>query len=133
MEIKGISMSFRAGFYLEDESHIGLNMFLPEILAEKGRLKIPEFTTFVVGKLSGGKWVATPLRLTTYGDEDAKAYRTFYKDYEQRNRICMIEINPTCKVFLVTPKFHKAATSTGFISFMNRTSTYGVVLRREQF
>lgn len=133
MDIKGISISFRAGFYLEDESHIGLNMFLPEILAEKGRLKIPEFTTFVVGKLSGGKWGATPLRLTTYGDEDAKAYRTFYKDYEQRNRICMIEINPTCKVFLVTPKFHKAATSTGFISFMNRTSTYGVVLRREQF
>jgi hypothetical protein len=133
MEIKGISISFRAGFYLEDESHIGVNMCLPEILAEKGRLKIQEFTNFVVGKLSGGKWVATPLRLTAYGDEDAKAYKTFYKDYEQRNRICMIESSPTCKVFLVTPKFHKAATSTGFISFMNRTSTYGVVLRREHF
>jgi hypothetical protein len=134
IDVKSISISFRAGFYREDESHhIGVNSLLPEILAEKGRLKIPEFTTFLVGKLSGGKWVATPLRLTTYADEDARAYKIFYKDYEQRNRICMIEISPTCKVFLVTPKFHKAATSTGFISFMNRTSTYVVVLRREQF
>ena len=130
IDINNPRLAFSAAFYLEDESHSGVDQFLPESLSEKGRLKIHEFSRFLTDKLTGGKWVAIPLRLTTLSDQDAKYYKRFYKEYEIKQRIAMFSINGS-KLFLVTPKFHGAAKSTGFVSLPNKHSTYGIVLTKE--
>jgi hypothetical protein len=132
IEIVNPRLAFNAAFYLEDESQAGVNNFLPAMLAEKGRLKIHEFSRFLSDKLSGGRWVAIPLRLATISDQDAKEYKKFYKEYEAKERIAMFSVNgQNSKVFLVTPKFHGAAKKTGLVSLPNKTSTYAVVLTKE--
>ena len=131
IEIINLRLAFTAAFYLEDEALSGGNAFVPEVLSEKGRLKIEEFSRFLTDKLSGGRWAAIPLRLAVLSDQDMKLYKKFYKEYEVNRRIAMFSITQNTKVFLVTPKFHGAAKSTGFISLPHKTSTYAIVLTKE--
>jgi hypothetical protein len=133
IEIINLRLAFTAAFYLEDEALSGANGFVPEVLSEKGRLKIEEFSRFLTDKLSGGRWAAIPLRLTVLSDQDMKLYKKFYKEYEVKRRIAMFSITQNTKVFLVTPKFHGAAKSTGFLSLPHKTSTYAIVLTKEAF
>lgn len=122
------TLRFSCVFYGEEESLLTwVNGKLPEKLSEKGRLKIPEFTKFVSDKLKGNHWVAVPLRVTTVSDKDAKEYKKFYKYYEAKKRIAMFALDNSEKMFLVTPKFHKAAE---LLNFSNPTSTYAFVLVR---
>ena len=131
IDINNPRVSFSAAFYLEDESQAGVDRYLPETLKEKGRLKIHEFSRFLSDKLAGGRWSAIPLRLTTVSDQDGKYYRKFYKEYEVKQRIAMFSINGGSKLFLVTPKFHGSAKSTGLVSLPNKTSTYAIVLTKD--
>ena len=104
---------------------------MPERLSEQGRLPIPEFTKFVAGKLANGdRWEKAVARLMPSSDSDAKEYKKFYKDYEAKNRIAMFGLEDKEKLFLVTPKFHKAARD--FVTFQNPTSTYAVILLRRR-
>jgi hypothetical protein len=131
IEIGNPRSSFLAAFYLEDESMDGVNSFLPESLAERGRLRSEEFSRFLRDKLAGGRWHAIPLRLATISEHDGKEYKKFYKEYEMRNRIAMFSVGQNSKLFLVTPKFHDAARTAGLDALPNRTSTYALVLTKE--
>lgn len=133
VEIVNLRLAFSAAFYLEDDALSGSNRFVPEVLSEKGRLKIEEFSRFMTDKLSGGRWAAIPLRLTVLSDQDMQQYKKFYKEYEVKRRIAMFSITQNTKVFLVTPKFHGAAKATGYISLPHKTSTYAIVLTKETF
>jgi hypothetical protein len=129
IEIMNPRSAFDAALYLEDESFAGVNGFLEDGLTEKGRLRIEEFSRFLSDKLSGRRWIAIPLRLTTLSEQDGKEYRKFYKDYEVKKRIAMFSVGMNSKVFLVTPKFHGAAT--GLVPLPNKSSTYAIVLTKE--
>jgi hypothetical protein len=100
-------------------------------LTEKGRLQIAEFSSFLSSKLSSGKWTAAVLRVVTFSDPDSKQLKKFIKDYELKKRIAMIslesESDEFSKLFLVTPKFHRAATG---LMFGNPAGTYAVLLRK---
>ena len=146
IEIMKPKVSFSVGFYIESETNNhasdSIDNYVPERLIEKGRLRIEAFQDFLNGKLlksSGGggmgssKWVAIPLRLTTYSDLDAQQYKTYYKEYELNKRISMFAVGENCKIFLVTPKFHSAATMNGKISLSSKTSSYAIVLTKKIF
>lgn len=123
--------TFRGKLLYEGDSlsHIRSG-FLPDTFSERGRLSIPEFQKFIRQKIDGGRWTVVSLRLSVTSESDA--YKGFYKDYEAKMRIVMFAVGKETKMFLVTPRFHKDAHSlTG--TFTNKTSTYAVLLTREQF
>lgn len=125
-------VTFMAGLYLEDSKYSALNGVLPEVMSVKGRLRSEEFSRFVKKKLSGGRWTAVILRLSTFSDLDALEYKKFYKDYEGKKRIAMFGIGKEAKLFLVTPMFHGAAKHL-CESFSSVNSTYAVVLTKERY
>lgn len=125
------TIKFMARFYLENESQARICGILPESLNEKGRLRIDEFAKFLSGKLKGGRWVAVPMRLRAHSEEDNKKYKKYYKEYESMKRIAMFAIGENTKLFLVTPKFHRAAAKAMSTSFPVDTSTYAIVMTRE--
>ena len=126
------TVKFTARFYNENEAHASLCGILPDSISEKGRLRVDEFLKFLSGKLKGGRWVAIPMRLSIYSEEDAKKHKKFYKEYEANKRIAMFSIGENTKVFFVTPKFHRAAAKVIGSSFNVETSTYAVVLTKEK-
>lgn len=127
--IGGGSRKFTAGFVVETDPDYEADGLLPAMLVDKGRLAIDEYAKFVKSKLESGRWKAMTLRLQTFSDKDAKDFKRFYKDYESRQRIAMFGLDADSKLFLVTPKFHRAVNS---IKFNVPTSTYAVVLRRDR-
>jgi hypothetical protein len=131
IEIITIKAFFVAGLYLDVDGYSGVNGYLPERLIEKGRLKIEAFEKFLRDKLSGGKWIAIPLKLLTFSDQDAQEYKKFYKEYELNKRIAMFAVGENCKVFFVTPKFHSSAKANG-VTLTHKTSTYAVVLTKDR-
>ena len=60
--------------------------------------------------------------------EDMAGYKSFYKKYEEHDRIAMFGIEGDGKLFLVTPKFAKAARCLRGVSSL--TATYAVILVR---
>ena len=123
---------FKVKLVLTDESQRSqVDEMLPELLTEKGRNRIAAFSEFLNAKLDTGRWVAISMRLTTVSDNAANdnAYKKYYKDYEKKERISMFSIGKESKLFLVTPKFHGAASP---LKFENRTSTYAVLLMRSR-
>ncbi|CAB9514346.1 Transcription factor S-II (TFIIS), central domain [Seminavis robusta] len=126
-------IKFKARFYTENDRQAGLNGLLPESFQERGRLRVDEFSKFVSGKLKGGKWVAIPIRMTLCSDEDAKKHKAYYKMYESNKRIAICAISENTKLFLVTPKFQRAATKAMGSNFaFVETSTYAIVLTKER-
>lgn len=125
------SRKFYATLTAEYDPQSAKDGLLPETLAEKGRLRIPEFTKFVSGKLEGGKWEAAILRLATVSDKDAREHKKFYKDYEgSRKRIAMFSLpDEKGKAFLVTPRFQRDAKG---LVFDKSTSSYVVVLTKKK-
>jgi hypothetical protein len=119
---------FVAGLYLEDDSTSPAENILPDHLSQTGRLPISEFCKFVAGKMESGNWDTILLRLVPASEADAREYKKFYKEYETKQRIAMISLESSAKVFLLTPKFHKDAKN--FLALKNATSTYGVLLMR---
>ena len=136
IELQGHSKySFSALFYQEDASHASVGRFMPESLIQKGRSRIDDFDRFLSEKLKGGRWEATYLRMATASDRDASIYKSFYKDFEAKERIAMFKLHDDSlggKLFLVTPKFHHVARRMRGISFANRNSTYAVVLTKKE-
>mmetsp|Transcript_12615 Transcript_12615/g.30122 ORF Transcript_12615/g.30122 Transcript_12615/m.30122 type:complete len:2002 (-) Transcript_12615:73-6078(-) len=129
IEIVNLRQSFSAALYLEDEnSDFAGNQLVPSSLTEKGRLRIDEFQRFLHDKLAGGRWAAFALRVDILSDQ--RAYKKFYKEYETKKRIAMFAVNQNTKVFLVTPKFHRAVQSEGLI-LSNKTNSYAIVLTKE--
>jgi hypothetical protein len=122
-----------AGFSVEIDRQTKVDSLLPETLTEKGRLQIAEFSSFLSAKLSSGKWIAVVLRVVTFSDPDAKQLKKFIKDYELKNRIAMISLESESeefsKLFVVTPKFHRAAKS---LTVGNPAGTYAVLLKRSR-
>jgi hypothetical protein len=127
------SRKFMAGFSVEIDRQTKVDSLLPETLTEKGRLQIAEFSSFLSAKLSSGKWIAVVLRVVTFSDPDAKQLKKFIKDYELKNRIAMISLESESeefsKLFVVTPKFHRAAKS---LTVGNPAGTYAVLLKRSR-
>jgi len=121
-------VSFRVCFYLEDESFSGIHGLLPENLTDKGRLQIEEFSKFLSGKLSSGRWEGVALRMSVSADGDA--YKKFYKEYEMKRRIAMFAVGKDTKLFLVTPRFHSAAKAVRD-QLRSKTHTYAIVLTRD--
>ena len=121
-------LRFKARFYLESDRHARLDHLLPENMTEKGRLRLEEFAKFLSGKLKGGRWVAVPIRMSVSSDEDAKKLKKYYKEYESTKRIAMFAISESAKLFLCTPKFHRAAEKILGASFSTEKSTYAIVL-----
>ena len=125
-------IKFKARFYFENDPQADLQGSLPESWVERGRLRIEEFSKFLSGKLKGGRWTATLLRLSVSSDEHKKAYKEFYKEYESMKRIAMFSVSENSKLFLVTPKFHRAASKALGSSFnlSVAASTYAIALSR---
>jgi SPOC domain len=119
---------FSAGFYLEDDSPSPAENFLPDHLVQTGRLPIAEFCKFVAGKMESDSWETILLRLVPASEADAREYKKFYKELEAKQRIAMLSLENSSKLFLLTPKFHKDAKN--FLAVNNATSTYGVLLMR---
>jgi hypothetical protein len=135
IELQGqVKYTFSAEFYQEDTSQATVNRFMSESLIQKGRSKIDDFDRFLSEKLRGGRWQATCLRLSTIGDRDANIFKSFYKDFESKERIAMFKLHGDSggsKLFLVTPKFHHVARRTRGIAFGNKNSTYAIVLTKK--
>ncbi|KAG7363444.1 transcription factor S-II TFIIS [Nitzschia inconspicua] len=135
IEIQGTTnLVFHAVFFQDNSSLKNLSPFLPETLIQKGRSKIDDFKRFLADKLKGGKWQATCLRLATVSGGDASVYKTYYKEYEVKERIAMFKLSDARggNLFLVTPKFHARICGTGLVSFPNHSSTYGVALTKAE-
>ena len=123
--------SFSTSFVQDGPKRYILDHFLPEVMPkEKGR--VPggdEFNRFMSGKLSTGRWMVAILRLVDiHTAEDMAGYKSFYKKYEEHDRIAMFGIEGDGKLFLVTPKFAKAARCLRGVSSL--TATYAVILVR---
>jgi len=131
LSLANASRWFTAGLALEadQDPEWEVDCLLPNTLTEKGRLQIKEFTSFLTGKLESEKWEAIPLRIVTSG-EATKQLKKFAKDYEGKNRIAMVSLEShskeLSKLFIVTPKFHKAAKG---VRFGNYRATYAVLLK----
>lgn len=122
------SRRFAVGFKAERDPDGCVEGLLPELLTEKGRIPIDEYTKFLKAKLEGGRWRLVTLKMDTLSEKDAREYKKYCKDYEGRSRICMFSLTETeGKIFLVTPKLHRVARS---VSFESSTSTYAVVIIR---
>jgi hypothetical protein len=131
LSLANASRKFMAGFSVETNQQTKVDSLLPEYLTEKGRLQIAEFSSFLSSKLSSGKWTAAILRVVTFSDPDTKQLKKFIKDYDLKNRIAMISIESESeefsKLFVVTPKFHRAAKG---LMFDNAEGTYAVLLKK---
>jgi hypothetical protein len=128
LSLANASRKFMAGFSVEANQRTNVDSLLPEYLTEKGRLQISEFSSFLSTKLSGGTWTAVVLRVVTFSDPDSKQLKKFIKDYESKNRVAMISLESEfSKLFVVTPKFHRAATG---LMFGNPAGTYAVLLKK---
>lgn len=123
------SRRFLVGFCAEGAVVDGVDGCLPNTWAEKGRLRISEFSKFVKAKLGSGKWAAAILRLVTFADKEAREFKKFYMEYETKERIAMLSLDETTKAYLVTPKFHEHVRG---IRFETSSSTYAVVLKRRE-
>jgi len=124
-----VQESFETSFVLEGQKKLAIDRFISEkIPKESGRSKFEEFDRFIAEKLAGGRWMIAVLRLVDIHDEDAVAYKAFYKRYEEQGRIPLFKIGSDCKLFLVTPKFTRARCLGGYIS--SYTASYAVILLR---
>lgn len=121
---------FVASLSVDSDQQSDLDGLLPETITEKGRLKIKEFTSFLSGKVGGGKWEAFPLRFVTSSDQDTRQLKKFAKDYEARDRIAMVSLeshaDELSKLFIVPPKYHSAARG---VRFGAPKATYAVLLK----
>jgi len=128
-----LNVTFSTCLFIQEKESKKYNLdnFLPNVLADKGRLPIEEFNKFIFNKTKHGKSTVAVLKLSSiFSEDDVAAYKKFYKEYEAKKRIAMFSIREETKLFLVTPKFISAAKClNGRIS--SRTSTYAVVLTKE--
>jgi hypothetical protein len=130
-DIINLRLSFRAALCLEESKPSKVDRFLPEILAEKGRLSDEGFSNWISAKAASGRWAIISLRLVPLSDEDDRQLTMLSQSYQRKNRIAMIAPSADTKVFILTPEFHAAAEETQTISFGNRLSSYAVVLTKD--
>lgn len=123
------SGTFAVQLFAETDPFNQSDGLLPEFWTEKGRLPTDEFAKFFRSKLEGGKWSVLTLRLEPVVDRDSRLYKRYVREYELRGRLAMFAYNGEGgKVFLVTPKFHRAARG---VTLDRPASTYAVVLVRK--
>ena len=129
-DIFNLGISCRTALYLEDSKLSQVDRFLPEVLTQKGRLSVEEFSSWISDKTCSGRWTVIALRLVPLSENDQHQLTKLSNSYESMHRIAMIA--PTCdtNIFVLTPKFHAAAEETHAFSFGNSLSCYAVVLTK---
>ena len=131
--ITRLRLSFTTKLFIEQSSPYQIDNFLPSSLTEKGRITLDEFNKFISDKMKGGRWNIVHLKLSHIsGDADMNAYKRLYKEYESLDRICMINVTDSTKVFLVTPKFLRVCKCMTTVQNLSRSSTYAVVLTKDE-
>ena len=119
--------TFQAKLIMEDDSYPDIDGFLNDSISSKGRLQADGFSNFISSKMKSGRSTIVALRMSVCDGGDH--YRLFYKEYENRKRIAMCELDSQTKLFLVTPKFHSAAKKIQD-QLTHRTSTYAVLVTK---
>lgn len=128
-----LKLSFSTKLYVEQSCPYQIDNFLPASLTEKGRITLDEFNKFISDKMKSGRWNIVHLKLSHInGESDMSAYKRLYKEYESLDRICMINVTDSTKVFLVTPKFIRVCKCMSGVENVSRSSTYAVVLTKEK-
>ena len=132
ISITRLKLSFTTKLYIEQSCDYQIDNFLPSYLSEKGRVTLDEFNKYISDKMKGGRWNLVHLKLSYITDEsDMTAYKRLYKEYESLDRICMINVSDSTKVFLITPKFLRVCKCMSGVQNLSRSSTYAVVLTKE--
>jgi hypothetical protein len=127
-----LKLSFTTKLYIEQSCPYQMDSFLPSSLTEKGRITLDEFNKFISEKMKGGRWNIAHLKLSSIGEADMSSYKRLYKEYESLDRICMINVTDSTKVFLVTPKFLRVAKCLSGVHSISRSSSYAVVLTKDK-
>lgn len=122
----GTSYSFMAEFYADGRSDPHIPNFLPEQLIEKKRSPWEVLDQFLREKLRSGKYKATTLRMTPCSDKDTQILKSFYKDYERRDRVAVFQVKEE-KLYLITPKFQSLLRDA--VHFEKIPATYVVFIR----
>jgi hypothetical protein len=131
--VSRLRLSFSTKLYVEQSCPYQIDNFLPASLTEKGRITLDEFNKFISDKMKSGRWNIVHLKLSHInGEADMSAYKRLYKEYESLDRICMINVTDSTKVFLVTPKFVRVCKCMSGVENVSRSSTYAVVLTKEK-
>ncbi|KAL9181852.1 hypothetical protein ACHAXT_012195 [Thalassiosira profunda] len=132
IKISKLKITFTTKIAVDESCSYDVDRFLPNTLAEKGRLSLDQFNSFVHEKSKSSRWNFFHLKLSSMSGDSMSAYKRFYKEYESVGRIAMIQPNEGTKLFLVTPKFLRAAQYFRSLDHeISRTSTYMLVLTRE--
>ena len=131
--IPRLRLSFTTKLFVELPCPYQIDNFLPSSLTEKGRITLDEFNKFISDKMKSGRWNIVHLKLSYItGEDNMTAYKRLYKEYESLDRICMINVTDSTKVFLVTPKFLRVCKCMSTVQNLSRTSSYAVVLTKDK-
>ena len=133
INVNRLKLSFTTKLFIEKSCPYQIDNVLPSSLSEKGRVTLDEFNKYTSEKMKGGRWNVLHLKLSYInGESDMIAYKRLYKEYESLERICMINVSDTTKVFLVTPKFLRVSKCMAGVQNLSRSSTYAVVLTKDK-
>lgn len=131
--IPRLRLTFTTKLCVELTCSYQIDNFLPSSLTEKGRITLDEFNKFVSDKMKSGRWNIVHLKLSYItGEANMTAYKRLYKEYESLDRICMINVTDSTKVFLVTPKFLRVCKCMSSVQNLSRSSTYAVILTKDK-
>lgn len=127
-----LKISFTTKLFIEQSCRYQVDYFLPSSMVEKGRITLGEFNKFISEKMKSGRWNLVHLKLSSItGETDMNSYKRLYKEYESLDRICMINVTDSTKVFLVTPKFLRVCKCMTTVENLSKSSTYAVVLTKD--
>jgi hypothetical protein len=133
INIPRLRLSFSTKLFIEESCPYQIDNFLPSSLTEKGRITLDEFNKFISDKMKSGRWNIVHLKLSYItGEANMTAYKRLYKEYESLDRICMINVTDSTKIFLVTPKFLRVCKCMSSVQNLSRSSTYAVVLTKDK-
>jgi hypothetical protein len=131
--ISKLKLSFTTKIAVDESCKFEVNGLLPSIMTERGRVTIDDCNKFIQDKARSGRWTTIYLKLSSItGDSNMSSYKRFYKEYESLGRIVMIQVSDSTKMFLVTPKFLRVCKLDTRVENISRSSTYAVVLTKDQ-
>jgi hypothetical protein len=121
--VSRLKLSFTTKLFIEQSCPYQVDYFLPSSMVEKGRITLDEFNKFISEKMKSGRWNLVHLKLSSItGDADMNSYKRLYKEYESLDRICMINVTDSTKVFLVTPKFLRVCKCMTSVQNLSKSS-----------
>lgn len=130
--VSRLKLSFATKLFIDQSCPYQIDNFLPSSMVEKGRITLDDFNKFISEKMKSGRWNLVHLKLSSItGEADMNSYKRLYKEYESLDRICMINVTDSTKVFLVTPKFLRVCKCMAGVENLSKSSTYAVVLTKD--